>query len=109
MMLHVQETAAITTSPADGYASALTLRPGYSAAAAQTVTRHNYIDLEAPTPLTNVTITDAAIFRFNQAAGTHPALGAASTKATPGTVQGWLKVNVNNTIMYAPLYTSMTA
>jgi hypothetical protein len=56
-----------------------------------------------------VTITDACVFRFDAAAGTHAALGAASTKTTPGTVQGWLKVNVNGTVMYSPLYTSMTA
>lgn len=106
--MHQVEAQAITGNLTDGYAAGQRMAPGYTAAGAQTVSRHNYFDLLSPSPLTNVTVTDATIFRFNAAAGTHPAVAAASTKATPGTVNAWLKVNINGTVMYAPLYTSMT-
>jgi hypothetical protein len=49
------------------------------------------------------------VFRFDAAAGTHKAIAAGSTKVTPGTVDAWLKVNINGTLYYVPAYTSMVA
>jgi hypothetical protein len=36
-------------------------------------------------------------------------LEAASTKTTPGTVDGWIKIVINGTIYYVPIYTSKTS
>jgi len=108
VMLHSLEALAIASNPADGYASAFRQAPGYTAAGAQTVTRHNYFDLLNPSPLTNVTVTDACIMRFDAAAGTHKAVAAGSTKTTPGTVNAWLKVNINSALFFIPCYSSMT-
>lgn len=109
--LEIEETRTITGAVTDGYAGALTLDPGYTAATAQTVTRHNYIDVQ------NVSnagagpsaVTDAAVMRFDAAAGTHLAVDAATTKTTPGGVDAWMKINVNGTLHYVPSYTSKTA
>jgi hypothetical protein len=109
-------TQTITGAVTDGYHDAIRPKPTYSAATAQTVTRHNYFDLN------NVTLsgagpaalTDAAVFRFNAAAGTHAALAANGSVATSltsvgptgaqTTVQGWLKINVNGTLRYVPFF-----
>jgi hypothetical protein len=109
--LEVEATQTITGGVTDGYAGAVTLDPGYTAATALTVTRHNYIDVQ------NVSnagagpsaVTDACVMRFDAAAGTHKAVDAATTKTTPGGVDSWLKINVNGAIMYIPAYTSKTA
>ncbi len=104
-------TQTITAGVSDAYAGSVELTPTYSAATAQTVTRHNYLQLDNVT-LAGVgpaALTDAAVFRFNAAAGTHKAVDAATTKTTPGGVDAWVKVNVNGTILYMPAYTSKTA
>jgi hypothetical protein len=106
--LHIKETKTISALLVDGYAAAPTIEPLYSAASAQTVTRANYIDLKRPVT-TNVTITDAAVMRFDAAAGTHEATVGATTKTTPGTVDAWVKININGTIYYMPAYTSTTS
>ena len=54
-------------------------------------------------------VTDAAVFRFDAAAGTHKAVAAASTKTTPGGVDAWIKTNINGVLFYTPAYLSMTA
>ncbi len=95
----------------DGYNGSLRLTATYDAATALTVTRHNYIDIPNVT-LTGAgpaALTDGCVFRYDAAVGTHKALDAASTKTTPGGVDGWEKKNVNGTIMYSPLYLSKTA
>lgn len=96
-------TGAVT----DGYSASITIDPDYNAVSPQTVTRHNYLDLNNPS-LTNVTLTDAAIARFDANAGTHKAVDSGTTKTTPGTVNAWLKWNINGTIYYTPAYTSKT-
>lgn len=105
------EVKTITGAVTDGYAGALRLDPGYTAATAQTVTRHNYIDAQnvSVAGAGPAAVTAAALVRFDAAAGTHKAVDAATTKTTPGGVDAWIKVNVNGTIMYVPVYASKTA
>lgn len=108
---HSAETKTITGAVTDGYAAGFTLAPTYTAATAQTVTRHNYLDVK------NVTLagagpaalTDACFARFDAAAGTHKAVASGTTKTTPGGVDAWVKVNINGTIHYMPAYLSKTA
>jgi len=76
-------------------------------AGAFTVTRLDYIQLTQYTGA--ATVTDAAVFSFNAAAGTHKATVGATTKVTVTAVTAWLKVNMNGTILYSPLYASTTA
>jgi hypothetical protein len=78
------------------------------ASGAFTLTRLNYFDLSNPSLQSSAVLTDAAVFRFDAAAGTHKAVDASSTKTTPGTVDAWVKVNINGTIYYMPAYTSKT-
>lgn len=99
-------TAAVVGSVTDSYQSGIRLSPGFSGA--QTVTRLNYIDLNNAT-LSSTTLTDACVFRLDAAVGTHKAADSGTTKTTPGTVNGWLKVNVNGTLYYIPMYTSKTS
>jgi len=106
----------ITGTVTDGYSSALKLAPGYTAATAQTVTRHNYLDLANVTVagVGPAAVTDAAVFRFNAATGTHSALAANGSVATAitslgptgaqTTIQGWMKINVNGTLRYIPYW-----
>jgi hypothetical protein len=107
----IESTRVIAGAVTDGYCGGIILDPAYSAASALTVTRHNYITLEdvALAGAGPAALTDAAVFRFDAAAGTHKAIAAGSTKVTPGTVDAWLKVNINGTLYYVPAYTSMVA
>jgi hypothetical protein len=106
--LKCAETKLISGTVTDGFSAGLTLTPTYTALAAQTVTRHNYIDVNNAAT-TNVTITDAAVMRFDAAAGTHKAVDSGTTKSSPGTVGAWLKININGTLYYLPAYSSKTA
>lgn len=83
----------------------------YSAAlnGAFTVTRLNYFKIANPVLTGSAVVTDAAVFQFDAAAGTHKAVDGASTKTSPGTVIAWVKINVNGTIHYIPAYTSKTS
>lgn len=100
----------ITGAVTDGYAGGILLDPAYSAATALTVTRHNYIDVQnvSLAGVGPAALTDACVFRFDAAAGTHKAVDSGTTKTTPGTVDAWVKVNVNGTVYYMPAYTSKT-
>jgi len=104
-------TDTITGGVTDGYCGSLRITPTYSAGTAQTVTRHNYIDVNSPTlsGAGPAAVTDACVFRFNAAAGTHKAVDGNTTKSTPGTVNAWLKCNVNGTVYFTPMYTSKTS
>jgi hypothetical protein len=93
---------------ADGYQAAIQMTPTYTHASGATLTRHNYFQIDNPV-LTNVTLTDAALFRFPAAAGTHKVIDSGTTKSSPGTVDAWVKVNINGTIYYMPAYTSKTS
>ena len=106
--LYIFGTGRITGSQADDSSSGIALDPAYTAASAQTLTRHNYLDLQNPS-LSSVTLTDACVARFDAAAGTHKAVDSGTTKTTPGTVDAWLKFNINGTIYYIPAYTSKTS
>ena len=99
-------TRTLSAGITDGYDSCIRLKPGYSGA--YTVTRFNYLDINDVTVASSAVVTDACTMRFDAAVGTHKALAAGSTKITPGIVDGWEKKNVNGTIMYSPLYLSMT-
>lgn len=104
-----ETTHTLGGSAGDGFASALRLDPGYTAGSAYTVTRHNYLDLQNPSTGGSAALTDACVMRFDAAAGTHKALAGSSTKATPGAVDAWLKVNINGTVHYVPAYGSVTS
>jgi len=99
-------TRALSGNVTDACQSALRLDPRFSGA--HTVTRHNYLDLKNPA-LSSTSLTDACVARFDAAAGAHKAVDSGTTKTTPGTVDAWLKFNVNGTLYYVPAYTSKTA
>lgn len=109
----LEESETLSGNVTDSYIGSLTLDPGYIVddAGDYTITRHNYIDVNNPSETETsgtITISDAAVFRFDADAGTHKAIDSGSTKTTPGTVDAWLKVNINGTVYYSPLYTSKT-
>jgi len=94
---------------ADDYMAGLIIYPGYDDKnKGYTLTRHNYITLYSAEPYGTTTITDACVFWFPSAAGTHKAVDSGTTKTSPGTVSAWVKVNVNGTVHYIPSYTSKT-
>ncbi len=109
-------TSTITGGVTDGYNGSLRLTATYDAATVQTVTRHNYFDI--PNVLLTgggpAALTDACVFRFNAAAGTHAALAADGIVAVTFTgvgptgaqltIQGWMKINVNGTLRYVPFW-----
>lgn len=104
-------TSTITGAVTDGYTAGLRLSPTYNAATALTVTRHNYIDINTPVlgGAGPAAVTDACVFRFDAAAGTHKAVDAGTTKVTVTAVDAWPKININGTLYYIPAYTSKTA
>lgn len=101
----------ITGTVADGLTAALTLAPTYTAATAQTVTRHNYIEMLQPTlsGAGPAAITNACAIWFDAAIGTHKAVDAATTKVTVTGVDAWIKVNLNGVVGFVPVYLSKTA
>ena len=103
----IQDKRTLSAGVSDGYTSGIELHPQYDAAF--TVTRHNYLNVKTPTLTTSAVVTDAALARFDAAAGTHAAVDSGTTKTTPGSVDAWLKMNINGTIYYVPAYTSKTA
>ncbi|KKM25826.1 hypothetical protein LCGC14_1591070, partial [marine sediment metagenome] len=94
-LLTLSKNETITGAVTDGYAAGLRLDPGYVAASALTVTRHNYIDIQdvSLAGAGPAALTDACVLRFDAAAGTHKAL---TTEA--------VKINVNGTLQYIPFY-----
>lgn len=72
-----------------------------------TVTRLNYINFNNFAGTS--TVTNGCALRFNAAAGTHKAVDSGTTKTTPGGVDAWMKINLNGTTVFMPLYTSKTA
>lgn len=106
-IVHVSRVHTLTAGINDGYAAAIRLDPGYTAAF--TVVRHNYIDVQDVSLAASAAVTDACVMRFDAAAGTHKAVAAGTTKTTPGTVNAWIKHNINGTIYYVPAYTSTTS
>lgn len=110
-LLSMVQTTTLTGAVTDGYSASIRLTPTYTTATAQTVTRHNYLDINTPTlsGAGPAAVTDAAVMRFDAAAGTHKAVDSSSTKTTPGTVDAWVKININGTVYYMPAYTSKTS
>ena len=92
----------LTGDIADGYAGGIRLLSTYNAS--HTVTRHNYIQLDSPS-VVSATVTDACVFRFGAAAGTHKAVDSGSAHPDIDTTDAWIKVNINGTIHYIPAYT----
>lgn len=105
------ETRTIAGTVADGLAASIIHAPTYTAATAQTVTRHNYMKFVQPvlTGAGPAALTDACFAWFDAAAGTHKAVDSSSTKVTVGAVDAWVKINVNGSVMFMPAYTSKTA
>lgn len=103
-------TSTIVGGVTDAYTASIRHTPTYSAGSALTITRHNYMDLNNPvlTGAGPAALTDAAVFRFDAAAGTHKATKAATTKITVGGVDAWVIINMNGTLMYMPAYLSTT-
>lgn len=100
----IETTRTITGAVTDGYAGSLILDPGYSAATAQTVTRHNYIDVQdvSVAGAGPAAVTDACLFRFDAALGTHKA--TTNADKTGNAKDGTIKVNVNGVIKHIQLY-----
>ncbi|MBI4516450.1 MAG: hypothetical protein HY699_11620, partial [Deltaproteobacteria bacterium] len=97
-------------SLADGHAAGITLAPTYNAdTPTRTVTRHNYLELRDIALGAGAAVTDACVMRFDAAAGTHKAVDGSTTKSSPGSVDAWVKVNINGTLYYLPAYTSKTS
>jgi hypothetical protein len=107
IQLHQAQTYTLTGALTDGYSAGHREAPTYDQN--YTVTRHNYLDLNNVTLTNSAACTDAAVMRFNAAAGTHLATVGATSKATPSKVSAWIKVNMNGTIMYVPVYSSTTS
>lgn len=103
-MLEIEETETITGAVTDGYAATLQFDPGYTAATAQTVTRHNYINVQdvSVAGAGPATVTDACLLRFDAALGTHKA--TTNADKTGNANSGTIKVNVNGTIYHIQLY-----
>lgn len=99
-----EHTLTITGAVTDGFVSALRLDPGYTAATAQTVTRHNYIDIQdvSVAGAGPAAVTDACLVRFDAALGTHKA--TTNLDKTGNAKSGTIKVNVNGTKFHIQLY-----
>ncbi len=99
-----EHTLTITGAVTDGFVSALRLDPGYTAATAQTVTRHNYIDIQdvSVAGAGPAAVTDACLVRFDAALGTHKA--TTNLDKTGNAKSGTIKVNVNGTKYHIQLY-----
>ena len=91
----------VTGAVTDGYSAGVRMDPEYRAAGAQTVSRHNYLDLRNAV-VSNVTITDGAIIRLDAALGTH--IATTADDKTANAKDGTLQVNVNGTIKHIQLY-----
>ncbi len=97
-------TSTITGGVTDGYNGSLRLTATYDAATALTVTRHNYIDVPnvALTGAGPAALTDACLFRFDAALGTHKA--TTNADKTGNAKVGTIKINENGTIRHIQLY-----
>lgn len=87
--------------------SCISVRPSYTGA--HTVSRADYFAMRRPALTGSAAVTDACVFYFDAAAGTHEAVAAGSSKASPGIVSAWVKIDINGTIHYMSAYTSMTS
>lgn len=100
-------TETLLSSPSDAYCSGLSVAPTYGSDSGLTVTRHNYLNFNNITVTGTATVTDAAVARFNADAGTHKAVSSGNSGIL-GTTSGWLKYNLNGTLAYCPIYSSIT-
>lgn len=89
-----------------GEAGKLEFTPIYNTTVAgDDVTTHRYMNMLQPTG-TSV-VTNAAAMYFNAIAGTHKAIAAGTTPAGQlHTTSGYLKIDINGTIHYIPVYTA---
>ena len=106
--LDVSETAAISSS-ATFSAAAIRMNPAYTATGTITV-KHRYLHFTQPTISGGTTtFTEAYAMYFDAAAGTHRAVDSGTTKSTPGTVNAWVKIEINGLYYFIPAYSSKTA
>lgn len=106
-ILEMENVQILAAGADDGYCASARFDPGYSGA--YTIARHNYLDIQDVSLASGAAVTDACVMRFDANAGTHKALDTASTKTTPGGVDAWVKINLNGTLGYVPVYLSKTA
>jgi hypothetical protein len=104
--IYLRETKSILSDPSVANAAQIGFNPIYNQSNASTITRHNYMWINNITG--TATVTDAPIFKFNADPGIHKAVDSGSIKASPGSVDSWLKININGTIYYIPNYQSKT-
>ena len=50
-------------------------------------------------------LTDACVFAFDAAAGSHKAVDSGSTHPDIDATDAWIKVNINGSVHYIPAYT----
>lgn len=96
----IEETKALTGNLSYGRASALTFDPGYTGAF--TVTKHIYQEIQDVSTAGGAAVTDAVLFYFDAALGTHKA--TTNTDKTANAKVGTIKVDVNGTIRHIQLY-----
>ncbi len=110
-LLETENITTLTSASADAYSATITLDPGYTAASAFAVTRHNYFDIQNPSVAGAgpAAVTDACVFRFDSDAATHKCLSGSTAKASASTVNTWVKINVSGSLLYIPAYSSTTA
>lgn len=80
----------------DGYSATISSDPTYNGFLK--IARHNYYKILAAIASTGATVTDAAIWEFDYAAGTHPALDSAA-----GAFDAFVKHNEAGTLVYSPI------
>ena len=108
-LVHLKETETITGAVTDGYAAALNSSPGYNAASALQVDRHNYWRVNDPVlgGAGPASVVDAPVMTFDAAIATHAALAAAfNTTDSNSDATSWaggIKVNVNGTMYKIPI------
>lgn len=91
----------------DGFTAGIELYPRYDGGGGSyVVARHNYFYMRDVVLTNSATVTNSCVFYFNAAIGTHKAIASGSTKANPGSVQAWMKININGTLYYMPCYSS---
>jgi hypothetical protein len=99
-------TGTLVSNSPDQFLNGLAMTPTYSGP--YTLDRHNYISLSQVASTGGAVVTDACVFQFTAAAGVHKAVASGTTKATPGAVDAWVKININGELFYIAAYRSRT-
>lgn len=102
-MESITENKTLTASQTDDYAAALRLAPSYKGGAFA-VTRHNYVEILNPAQSGGANVIDAAVLRFDAAAGVHKAL----VDDTLSSGYKFIKINEAGSLGYVPYSNSIT-